>query len=341
MKASTATEHPVTITRKRHDVKPPDVKSFEPDARTIRWMLDPHTEKLKPWGSMETRYVFVTPKLAALALERNVRNRPSAPAWLRYWRDLISRDDFRLTHQGIAFDTLARLQDGQKRLKAIVDTEKGQWMMVTVGCPPENFPDVDCGKGRSLADTLTVMGVRHAALAGSVCRLIYLYDFGASTGESFNTQRRNMPKVRARDVEAVANQDPGLLETALQYARAGRDSSPIIGSAAGAMCYLIVRANPDHGRDDIPELPTSDLPLTWQFLRGACEGTELPRGDARVLLRNAIPASSVLTKRDNVSQLGMGLQAWYRFASGDPIAVKWKSSSRMPAVYQCPPFRQD
>jgi hypothetical protein len=301
--------------------------ALEPDPRTLRWMLEPHGEATKPWGTMETRYVFMSPTAAELALAQNSHNRPPSRTWVDYWRHVMESDEFRLTHQGVAFDTFGRLQDGQNRLTAIVDTGVGQWMQVTVGCPIGNFPDIDAGKGRSLGDTLSIIGIPSATLAGSVCRLLFMYDM-EQAGQTTHNKR-----CRAADAEKMAQQHPALLLETMRWAKRTRKTLDMIGSAAAAMAYLILRANPHHGWEDEDGRPTEKTPLAWRFLRGVAEGADLSAGDARLLLRNALPASSSLTKRDNTAQLGLGLRAWNRYVAGtNETAIIWRRELHWPAV---------
>lgn len=64
----------------------------------------------------------------------------------------IKRNNFRLTHQGIAFDTNNVLVDGQHRLQAIVSAKKPVTMFVCFGLSPDCRMFIDGGKQRSFSD---------------------------------------------------------------------------------------------------------------------------------------------------------------------------------------------
>jgi hypothetical protein len=67
------------------------------------------------------------------------------------------------------------LQDGWHRLTAIVNSGKGQWIVVVRGVPREAFHFIDHGKGRVFRDTLHVEGVPHAQFLASACSYIAGY----------------------------------------------------------------------------------------------------------------------------------------------------------------------
>jgi hypothetical protein len=82
---------------------------------------------------MKTEVVTVTPGQAAEWLEKNTFNRKVSPHVVsKYARDMRS-GKWELNHQGIAFDEIGVLADGQHRLHAIVKSNVPVMMMVTYG----------------------------------------------------------------------------------------------------------------------------------------------------------------------------------------------------------------
>jgi hypothetical protein len=107
---------------------------------------------------MNVGVVAITPDLAARWLEGNVRNRQIDQAHVnRLAADMLA-GRWRLTHQGIAFDTSDTLQDGQHRLWAVLQSGVTVRMMVTFNVAPENAETVDGGKGRSTVDRMNLSG---------------------------------------------------------------------------------------------------------------------------------------------------------------------------------------
>src|SRR5437763_13699662 len=72
---------------------------------------------------MRSRVQTITPKKAQEYLEHNTANRPLSGRTVRDFAAAMRRGEWRVTHQGIAFDTAGALVDGQHRLAAIVEAE--------------------------------------------------------------------------------------------------------------------------------------------------------------------------------------------------------------------------
>lgn len=80
---------------------------------------------------MKVAIELITPQLAERYLTANVGNRPILRAVVaRYAREMAA-GNWLLTHQGIAFDSLGILVDGQHRLLAIVEAGRSVQMVVT------------------------------------------------------------------------------------------------------------------------------------------------------------------------------------------------------------------
>jgi hypothetical protein len=100
----------------------------------------------------------VGPEIAAQWLEGNTHNRPlRQPLVDRLARD-IKAGQWRLTHQGIAFDTDGVLIDGQHRLWAIVLAATPVRLRVFFNEPIDNMKAVDTGLARSNYDVLHLSG---------------------------------------------------------------------------------------------------------------------------------------------------------------------------------------
>jgi hypothetical protein len=102
--------------------------------------------------------VTVTPCLAELMLRRNVRNRPMVEGNVDKFVKLIERGEFRVTHQGVAFDWNGDLLDGQHRLAAVIETAKSVEIIVGFGYDPKVFDALDGGRKRTVGDVLSLKG---------------------------------------------------------------------------------------------------------------------------------------------------------------------------------------
>ncbi len=100
----------------------------------------------------------VTPDKALKWLEGNTHNRPVNEAHVRRLARDILAGRWRLTHQGIAFDTDGLLVDGQHRLWAVVEAGVPITVRVFFNEPPENRDVLDSGQRRSNLDILNITG---------------------------------------------------------------------------------------------------------------------------------------------------------------------------------------
>lgn len=107
---------------------------------------------------MTTAKMFVTPEMAANWLQANTRNRPINESKVRRIASDIREGRWIVTHQGIAFDRLGTLLDGQHRLHAIVLAGIGVWINVTRNASPESMIQIDSIEPRTAAVQLTLIG---------------------------------------------------------------------------------------------------------------------------------------------------------------------------------------
>lgn len=102
--------------------------------------------------ALHSKVMLVTPDLALQFLENNHGNRRLRPHLVEFIASAIRRGEYKLTHQGIAFDSNGRLLDGQHRLHAIIAAGIAVPMMVTENVESDAFSVMDQGERRSMAD---------------------------------------------------------------------------------------------------------------------------------------------------------------------------------------------
>ena len=101
---------------------------------------------------VQTIKINVTPELAKQMLGTSIGNRK-----LRVWHvDMLAalqqRGEWKLTHQGAAFDSNGALRDAHHRLHACIKSGITVPMLVTTGLDPASFDAVDQGINRTLSD---------------------------------------------------------------------------------------------------------------------------------------------------------------------------------------------
>ena len=183
---------PVIISPKPSAVDPKTVVSIEqsaaPDAPispvVVKTRISDQFSAIEP----------ITPDLAALLLQGNVRNRKISGVLV----DALARDmqtgNWKLTHQGIALDKDGRLLDGQHRLTAVVKSGCTVKMLVTYNVVPDAFEVVDVNnRPRSMSD---IFGLAHGTKnnTATVAALKVIDRFGSN---DFSVERFTFAEIDA------------------------------------------------------------------------------------------------------------------------------------------------
>lgn len=101
----------------------------------------------------------ISPATAAEWLGRNTHNRKLIDSHVRRLANAMQRGDWKLTKDGVSFDTNGILQDGQHRLTAICKSGKTISLRVYFNEPVENVWVLDTGRvDRSTSDVISLAG---------------------------------------------------------------------------------------------------------------------------------------------------------------------------------------
>ena len=253
---------------------------------------------------MRSKVQTVTPKKAAGYLERNTANRPLSQRTVREFAQVMRRGEWRVTHQGIAFDTNGALVDGQHRLAAVVEADVSVEMTVFTEVPQGAFDVLDTGKRRNAADVLAIEGEKSAVMLAAMVRTVWLYeqrpelswsggDAGVTNHQIVQTLEEH-PKLR--DFIGVGEQIAS--------------ATGMIKSAAGAASYLVTQVG---NRD-----------LTAWF-DGIIEGTGLAKGDPRLMFRRVMfahtrkQAGQVMRRRETREHVTLYLKAFNAWTTGNAL----------------------
>lgn len=146
-------------------------------------------EHVAPAGAIPPRpnitfiWTYVTAEMAASILENNMlANRKMTMTNVRdLGREMVA-GQFIPTHQGIAFDSVGNLVDGQHRLTAIKETGISCWLLVARNLSPEAVKVIDLNKKRSAADSIRIADgeLKPDAFDIAICRAMKA---GARNGE--------------------------------------------------------------------------------------------------------------------------------------------------------------
>ncbi|WP_203182415.1 hypothetical protein [Streptomyces pratensis] len=224
----------------------------------------PDPEELE--GRIASRVVKVTPEIAKIFLSRTSVNRRLDMGQVRSLTDTILRGEWKLTHQGIAFDAVGALLDGQHRLHAIIEAQTPVEMLVFDGLPREVFPVLDTGKRRSAADTLLSTGAKYLPLLSSTIRHVILIK--TMPNDSWSGNRAQVSNDR---ILSAYNEDKDRYEEAVKI---GRELSKHLFASQTAVAVGFFLTTEVAPAADIDE-----------WIAGLKSGANLDPGDARLALR--------------------------------------------------------
>jgi hypothetical protein len=281
------------------------------------WFLHPHPA---PW----VRWCLIGPEQAAALLDKaNTHNRKMKPRRVdRLTRVMIS-GQWRTTHQGIAFDTTGRLQDGQHRLQAIVDSGLPGPVMVFVGMHPNNFKAIDENLVRSADQLLDMEGEVHANTLASAVKLANVYVSPAPRHQS-----RLRPS--NADVYDAWSADADALREATMWARKNYRHISAPPAVVAAAYYLLYRTNGQHN------------PYVDAYLRGLAAGAKpnrmlLDDDDPRVVARRWFAGRKEHRQRtEAIDAIGILIHAW-NLLIADQRRRYIKIAAELPRIGVCDP----
>lgn len=105
---------------------------------------------------MQTQIETITPESASEYLKANRSNRPLKKALVNNYARAMANGEWRLTHQGVAFNCDGILLDGQHRLKAVEQSGHTIQMVVTRGVSKDAQLVMDDHAKRSAGDALSI-----------------------------------------------------------------------------------------------------------------------------------------------------------------------------------------
>jgi hypothetical protein len=267
---------------------------------------------------VRSRVQTVTPKKAAEYLEANTANRPLTKRTVREFAEAMRRGEWRVTHQGIAFDTTGALVDGQHRLAAVVEAAIPVDLTVFTDVPVGAFDVLDTGKRRNAADVLAIEGEKSATMLAAMVRTVWLYEHRPDLNWSGGTASVTNHQI----VETLA-EHPKLRD----YLGVGEQvavATGMIKSAAGAASYLVAQASK---RDLTP------------WFEGVIDGAGLSKGDPRLLFRRVMfahtrkQAGQVLRRRETREHVTLYIKAFNAWTTGTQLTqLRFIPREPVPAI---------
>lgn len=148
-------------------------KKSKADAGTIAWFNEcVQRAKSGVFAEMTT----VTPGLASAILQANEGNRNIQPMKaLHYAADMIA-GRWALNGEPVIISRDGELNDGQHRMGAVIEANRGVPMLIVFGVDRETRKTVDQGAARSASDYLSMDGVPYANNASTIAKWVMAYE---------------------------------------------------------------------------------------------------------------------------------------------------------------------
>ncbi|MEU6869428.1 hypothetical protein [Streptomyces sp. NPDC046751] len=280
------------------------------------------SEPEEPERNLAWRTIKVTPEIAEDFLSRTAVNRRLDTGYVRALAKTILRGEWKLTHQGIAFDEVGELLDGQHRLNAIIEANTPVEMLVVDGLPKDVFPVLDTQKRRSAADTLFSTGEKYLSLLSSTIRHVIL--FKEMPNDPWSGARA---QVSNDQILAAYNEDKDRYTEAVTT---GRELSKHLfaGQTAAAVGFFLTTE----------VAPAADIN---QWTSGLKSGASLDPGDARLALRE-VPRDTQKrgSKRrmDMRDQVAIYIKAWNAWVEPDKVGKlrlrRLRKGENMPVPFE-------
>lgn len=115
----------------------------------------------RPDPELKLSVVDVDPDVAANWMEYNTHNRKISPRLVNVYAETMLEGDWRLNGEPIIFDKNGRLQSGQHRLLAVIESGVTIRTVLVEGAEPENIYSLESGRRRRLTDVLVLNGEKN------------------------------------------------------------------------------------------------------------------------------------------------------------------------------------
>ena len=135
--------------------KLPSAERFE------SWVFDevlPSIRKTGLYSAINVALVTITPQMAEQMLEKNIANRKVNQANVNRIASDMATGNYKVNGETIKISPNGEILDGQHRLLACVKSGMAFQTYVVYDVERETVGTIDMGKGRSVADSLNVMG---------------------------------------------------------------------------------------------------------------------------------------------------------------------------------------
>ena len=257
-------------------------------------------------GNLTTHRLFsFTPELASKVLsEFNNSNRPSNKGNVKFLTKEILSGNWVSNGESITFDLNGNCNNGQHRLKAIIDTDTTLDILTITNLSEEAFKTIDTGKTRAGSDVLSIEGISNAAHISAMVKFIYAFKQGKY---SANRQvQRTLSNTELIDYYYELGEDK--IYESYKFYNSVRDtySNILTPTYVSGFHYLLTEIDSERGEE---------------FLRMLCEGINLTKNSPITALRSKLIKAKVdknykLTNEDLLKNISY---SWEKYLEGKQV----------------------
>lgn len=245
----------------------------------------------------------ITPQMAATMLERNLGNRNPKRNAIEHFKRQMENNRWRLTNQGIGFDTNRRLADGQNRLLACILADTPFTTLVVTGLDPDARDVIDTGVKRTFADVLRMHGFTNTLQLSGGVSVRFRYE--GLVREKRPYAQYNTPSLRGTHDELLRfMSDHPTLQSHVALSERMTRAFPNLPASA-AIAFESMAAEVDEKALD-------------EFREALVSGANLMTGDPRLALRNFLARVSPARRGgpNPIYFLGLLVKTWNDWSNG-------------------------
>ena len=264
-----------------------------------------------------TKTLMFDADLAQAVLEEyNTGNRRVSQRKIEQMAAQMRNGEFQNTGEPLIMSAEGILNNGQHRLRALIEADAIVDMDVRFGIPRNAFTKTDTGTSRNPADILTIKGVTHGSETARAIRLLLLYirGFPKSVREFVSNDEISRAYDSWKDISEVVT-------------RVAEHQPPraVRGAALVATAFLASRS-PQAGKLD-------------EWLEILATGLDVARNNPAYVARERIfrgADAPVGTRELLLERFALLIKSWNAFAGGKPVSagdLRWRAGGKKPEEF--------
>lgn len=250
----------------------------------------------------------ITPAIASEWLKTNTRNRRVSERLVTTYAEAMSEGEWRLNGEPIVFDRQGRLQSGQHRLLAVIQSDVSIKSTVVRNADPEALFSLDSGRRRRMSDVLQLRGETDTMTLGAM--LVWTWRWQNGLMDRPGDTPTHTSLLRILDQEPDLRED---LTAGRNIGKKMRCSTALLG----ALYHQFKLIDPDDADS---------------FFESLASGENLHQGEPLFALRRWMINATQMTHRPRVHHYAaIIVKAWNAYRTHDTMrTVTWRAGETFP-----------